>query len=103
VVAVADRAMAGYGNQIIIDHGFGYKTMYAHLQEFKVRKGERVNRGQIIGTVGNTGKSTSPHLHYEVWKNNTPVNPINYFFNDITPEQYEEMLIISQRPSQTMD
>jgi murein DD-endopeptidase MepM/ murein hydrolase activator NlpD len=102
-VLVADRAMSGYGNQIIIDHGFGYKTMYAHLQEFKVRRGERVNRGQVIGTVGNTGKSTSPHLHYEVWKSNKPVNPINYFFNDITPEQYEEMLILSQRPSQTMD
>ncbi len=103
VVVVADRAMSGYGNQIIIDHGFGYKTMYAHLQEFKVRRGEKVHRGQIIGTVGNTGKSTSPHLHYEVWKSEKPVNPINYFFNDITPEQYEEMLILSQRPSQTMD
>jgi murein DD-endopeptidase MepM/ murein hydrolase activator NlpD len=103
VVIVSDRAKTGYGNQIIIDHGFGYKTMYAHLQSFKVRKGERVKRGQVIGTVGSTGKSTSPHLHYEVWKNNVPVNPINYFFNDITPEQYEEILILSQRPSQTMD
>lgn len=102
-VIVSDRAQAGYGNQIIIDHGFGYKTMYAHLQGMKVRRGERVKRGQVIGTIGNTGKSTSPHLHYEVWKNNKPVNPINYFFNDITPEQYEEMLILSQRPSQTLD
>ncbi|MBW6460506.1 MAG: M23 family metallopeptidase [Bacteroidales bacterium] len=103
VVYSSQRARAGYGNQIIIDHGFGFQTMYAHLQELKVRKGQRVKRGQVIGTVGNTGKSTSPHLHYEVWKNNRPVNPINYFFNDITPEQYEEMLILSQRPSQTMD
>ncbi|MFO7613748.1 MAG: M23 family metallopeptidase [Bacteroidales bacterium] len=103
VVFSSQRARGGYGNQIIIDHGFGFKTMYAHLQEFKVRKGQRVKRGQVIGTVGNTGKSTSPHLHYEVLKNNKPVNPINYFFNDITAEQYEEMLILSQRPSQSMD
>ncbi len=103
LVEAADRSKSGYGNQIVIDHGFGYKTMYAHLQSFKVRAGQQVTRGQIIGTVGSTGKSTSPHLHYEVWKNNVPVDPINYFFNDITPEQYEEMLILSQRPSQTMD
>ena len=103
VVITSERSKTGYGNQIVIDHGFGYKTMYAHLQSFKVRLGERVTRGQIIGTVGSTGKSTSPHLHYEVWKSNKPINPINYFFNDITPEQYEEMLILSQRPSQTMD
>ncbi|MDX9907331.1 MAG: M23 family metallopeptidase [Bacteroidales bacterium] len=102
-VLQADRSKTGYGNQIVIDHGFGYKTMYAHLQSFKVRAGETVKRGQVIGTLGSTGKSTSPHLHYEVWKNSTPVDPINYFFNDITPEQYEEMLILSQRPSQTMD
>ncbi len=103
VVREADRSKSGYGNQIVIDHGFGYKTMYAHLQSFKVRVGQEVKRGQVIGTIGSTGKSTSPHLHYEVWKNNVPVNPINYFFNDITPEQYEEILILSQRPSQTMD
>jgi hypothetical protein len=103
VVESAERSKGGYGNQIVINHGFGYKTMYAHLQSFKVRNGERVTRGQVIGTVGSTGKSTSPHLHYEVWKSNKPINPINYFFNDVTPEQYEEMLILSQRPSQTMD
>lgn len=102
-VISAERSMGGYGNQIIIDHGFGYKTMYAHLQSIKVRAGEKVTRGQIIGTIGSTGKSTSPHLHYEVWKSNSPVNPINYFFNDLSPQQYEEMLILSQRPSQTMD
>jgi murein DD-endopeptidase MepM/ murein hydrolase activator NlpD len=103
VVMESDRSKAGYGNQIVIDHGFGYKTMYAHLQSYKVRAGEKVKRGQIIGTVGTTGKSTSPHLHYEVWKNNKPVDPINYFFNDVSPEQYEEILIRSQSPSQTMD
>lgn len=103
IVEQAGRSKAGYGNWVIIDHGFGYKTMYAHLQGFKVKRGERVIRGQVIATVGNTGKSTSPHLHYEVWKNNRPIDPINYFFNDITPEQYEEMVALSQRPSQSMD
>lgn len=103
VVVECGRSKGGYGNVVILDHGFGYKTMYAHLQGFKVRKGERVTRGQVIATVGNTGKSTSPHLHYEVWKNSKPVDPINYFFNDITPEQYDEMVALSQRPSQTMD
>lgn len=103
VVFAAERSKGGYGNQIIIDHGFGYKTMYAHLQAFKVRAGDHVKRGQVIGYLGSTGKSTSPHCHYEVWKSNQPVNPINYFFNDITPAQYEEILILSQSPSQTMD
>jgi len=103
VVMSAERSKGGYGNQIIIDHGFGYKTMYAHLQSFKVRAGQEVKRGQIIGALGSTGKSTSPHCHYEVWKNNKPVDPINYFFNDLTPQQYEDMLFFSQHPSQTMD
>lgn len=103
LVVEAGRSKGGYGNVVIVDHGFGYKTMYAHLQEIKVRVGQRVTRGEIIATSGSTGKSTSPHLHYEVWKNNKPIDPINYFFNDITPEQYDEMLMLSQRPSQTMD
>ena len=103
VVITSERSKGGYGNQIIIDHGFGYKTMYAHLQAFKVRAGEQVKRGQVIGKIGSTGKSTSPHCHYEVWKNNKPVDPINYFFNDLTAQQYEEILILSQNPSQTMD
>jgi murein DD-endopeptidase MepM/ murein hydrolase activator NlpD len=103
VVISAERSKGGYGNQIIIDHGFGYKTMYAHLQAFKVKAGDQVKRGQVIGAIGSTGKSTSPHLHYEVWKSNQAVNPINYFFNDVSPQQYEEMLMLSQRPSQTMD
>jgi len=102
-VVEVGRSKGGYGNVVILDHGFGYKTMYAHLQGFSVKKGQRVTRGQVIANVGNTGKSTSPHLHYEVWKNNKPIDPINYFFNDITPEQYDEMVALSQRPSQTMD
>jgi murein DD-endopeptidase MepM/ murein hydrolase activator NlpD len=102
-VIEAARSKGGYGNVIMIDHGFGYKTMYAHLHQFRAKKGDRVKRGQVIATVGSSGKSTSPHLHYEVHKNNTPINPINYFFNDLTPEQYDQVLMLSQRPSQTMD
>ena len=102
-VIEAARSKGGYGNVVVIDHGFGYKTMYAHLHQIKVRQGEKVKRGQIIAAVGSSGKSTSPHLHYEVWKNSQPINPVNYFFNDLTAEQYDEILMLSQRPSQTMD
>jgi murein DD-endopeptidase MepM/ murein hydrolase activator NlpD len=93
----------GYGNEVIIDHGYTYRTVYAHLSRIFVKPGQRIQRGQIIGYVGNTGKSTSPHLHYEVRKNFIPLNPIYFFFNDITPEQFQMMLDLSQQPSQTMD
>jgi len=103
-VVVAGRdAQGGYGNQVWIDHGFSYRTVYAHLSRVFVKPGQKILRGQIIGYVGNTGKSTSPHLHYEVRKNGVPVNPIYFFFNDITPEQFQQMLDLSARPSQTMD
>ncbi|MGA2823175.1 MAG: M23 family metallopeptidase [Bacteroidales bacterium] len=93
----------GYGNEIIIDHGYSYKTVYAHLSRIFVKPGQKILRGQIIGYVGNTGKSTSPHLHYEVRKNGVPLNPIYFFFNDLSAEQYKMMLDLSSRPSQTMD
>ncbi|MCX6245301.1 MAG: M23 family metallopeptidase [Bacteroidetes bacterium] len=93
----------GYGNEIIIDHGYSYKTVYAHLSRIFVKPGQKVLRGMIIGYVGNTGKSTSPHLHYEVRKNGIPLNPIYFFFNDLTADQYQMMLDLSSRPSQTMD
>ena len=93
----------GYGNEIIIDHGYSYKTVYAHLSRIFVKPGQKVLRGQIIGYVGNTGKTTSPHLHYEVRKNGVPLNPIYFFFNDLSADQYQMMLNLSSRPSQTMD
>lgn len=102
-VESVERAKGGYGNCIVINHGFGYVTLYAHLSKMDVKRGQKVKRGQVIGRVGNTGKSTSPHLHYEVHKGKRPVDPINYFFNDITPEEYELMIELSQRPSQTLD
>lgn len=103
VVVNAGRNFGGYGNQVIIDHGYTYSTLYAHLSKILVRNGERVKRGQVIGLVGNTGKSTAPHLHYEIRKNNRAVNPIYFFYNDITPDQFELMLELSARPSQSMD
>lgn len=94
---------SGYGNEIIIDHGYSYKTVYAHLSRIFVRNSQKILRGQIIGYVGNTGKSTSPHLHYEVRKNNVPLNPVYFFFNDISPDQFQNILDLSARPSQSMD
>ncbi len=103
VVTKITRSRRGYGNRLTIDHGYGYETMYAHIEEFKVRKGQKVKRGQLIATVGNTGKSTAPHLHYEIRKDNKRVNPIYYFFNDLTPEEYEEVLGLSVLPTQSLD
>ncbi len=90
------RARRGYGNLIEIDHGYGYKTIYAHMEDIKVRPGQRVKRGDVIGTVGNTGLSTAPHLHYEIRKMGRSVNPINYYFNDLTPEEFDAMIELSQ-------
>ncbi len=103
VVELADYNSGGYGNEIMINHGFTYETRYAHLSKIKVKRGQHVKRGEIIGLMGNTGKSTAPHLHYEVLKAGTPLNPIYFFFNDITPAEYEAMLDMSSKPSQTLD
>ncbi len=93
----------GYGNLIVINHGYSYQTYYGHLSRIGVRTGQVVKRGQVIGYVGSTGKSTAPHLHYEVRKSGTPINPIHYFFNDITPAEYLNLIRLSDVPSQTMD
>jgi murein DD-endopeptidase MepM/ murein hydrolase activator NlpD len=93
----------GYGNQIVIDHGYGYQTLYAHMSGFNVRLGQEVKRGDIIGFVGSTGLSTAPHLHYEVHLHNKKVNPINYYFNDLTPEEYDRMIELSMRSGQSFD
>lgn len=98
-----ESAKTGYGNNIIIDHGYGYKTRFAHISKSLVKVGQSVKRGEKIALVGNTGKSTAPHLHYEVIKNGKAVNPINFFFNDLTPQEYDMILELSQLPSQTMD
>lgn len=93
----------GYGKRIIIDHGYGFKTLYAHLHEVNVKVGQKIKRGELIGKVGNTGRSTAPHLHYEVRKNNKTENPVNYYYNDLTPEQYEEVIKVSSRMNMSFD
>jgi len=86
-----------------LDHGFGYETIYAHLSDFNVREGQTVKRGDVIGFVGNTGFSSGPHLHYEVVKNGEKLNPINYYFNDLSPEEYDNLIDISSSASQSFD
>lgn len=93
----------GYGNVVVIDHGFGYRTRYAHLNKFNVKVGQEVKRGEVIGYVGSTGKSTAPHLHYEVEKNRQKVNPVNYYHSDLSPADYEKLLEMSNSSNQSFD
>lgn len=93
----------GLGKHIIIDHGYGYSTVYAHMNGFNVRKGQKVKRGDVIGFVGSTGLSTAPHLHYEVRLNGKHVDPANYFFNDLTPDEYDRMIILAMKSGQSFD
>ena len=93
----------GYGNTVELDHGFGYTTLYAHLYKIIVRKGQNVKRGDVIALVGNTGKSTGPHLHYEVRYQDKPVDPRNFYFYDLTPEQYDQMIQLSNNFGHMLD
>lgn len=94
---------SGYGNCIDIDHGYNYMTRYAHLESILVKPGQKVKRGELIGLVGSTGKSTGPHLHYEVRFKGEPQNPVNYYFMDLSPEEYEEMIEIAENAGHVMD
>ncbi len=102
IVKAAERA-GGYGNKVDIDHGFNYLTRYAHLSKIDVVAGQRVSRGDKIGEVGSTGKSTGPHLHYEVRFKDEPQNPVNYYFFDITPAEYQAMIEASENAGHVMD
>lgn len=93
----------GYGKHVVINHGFSYKTLYGHMSVIKVKRGQKVKRGDVIGLLGSTGLSTGPHIHYEVIKAGRHVDPINYFLNDLTPEEFNEMITISARPNQSFD
>tara|TARA_B100000965_G_scaffold403183_1_gene430721 strand:- start:563 stop:1534 length:972 start_codon:yes stop_codon:yes gene_type:complete len=103
VISKVKRSKRGYGNYVKINHGFGYETLYAHMSKYIVKKGQKVKRGEVIGYVGNTGISTAPHLHYEVRKDNRKINPVNFYYNDLTPEEYEKMLELSSQYNQSFD
>ena len=102
-ISKVKRSRKGYGNHVVINHGFGYKTLYAHMSKYIVKKRQKVKRGDIIGYVGNTGTSVAPHLHYEVHKDGKKINPVNFYYNDLTPEQFEKMLLISSQSNQSFD
>lgn len=103
VVEVVESKRWGYGKSIVINHGFGYKTRYAHLSAFKVKQGQKIKRGELIGLIGSTGKSTGPHLHYEVEKDGKKVNPIAFCHSDLSPDQYELLLEMSENSNKSMD
>lgn len=103
VVRLAGNTGNGYGNHVIINHGYGYETLYGHQYRIKAKVGQRVKRGELIGWVGSTGKSTGPHLHYEVRKNKQHINPIYFFYNDLTPEQFDRIVKLAESSNQSFD
>jgi murein DD-endopeptidase MepM/ murein hydrolase activator NlpD len=103
VVSTAGSTGNGYGNHVIINHSYGYETLYGHMVRVKVRNGQAVKRGEVIGWVGSTGKSTGPHCHYEVHKNGEKINPIYFFFNDLSPEQFDMLLKKAAASNQSLD
>ena len=103
VVTRADNSASGYGNHIVIRHGFGYETLYAHLSKYKARAGQRVKRGDIIGYVGSTGRSEAPHLHYEVHKDGKVVNPINFYYGNISAVEYVAISHLANQENQSLD
>tara|TARA_B100001063_G_scaffold65945_1_gene59924 strand:+ start:817 stop:1794 length:978 start_codon:yes stop_codon:yes gene_type:complete len=103
IISRADNRAIGYGKHIRINHGFGYLTLYAHLNSYNVVRGQNVKKGDIIGFVGNTGRSKGVHLHYEVHKDGKKVNPVNYFYSNLSPEEFDEILKISSQENQSLD
>jgi murein DD-endopeptidase MepM/ murein hydrolase activator NlpD len=101
-VITVKRSFGGYGNEIEIDHGYGFITKYAHLDDFKVKVGQKVKRGECIGFVGNTGRSTAPHLHYEIIKDGKKIDPVHYFYKDINEAEYEKLLELSSQENQSL-
>ena len=102
VIQETSVRFSGYGKMIMIDHGFGYQTRYAHMHDFAIRQGQKVKRGDLIGYVGNTGLSTSSHLHYEVLLNGVLINPVHYFYNDLSPAEYEKIIELASIENQSL-
>jgi len=102
VVDLVQTEFGGYGKNIILDHGFGFTTRYAHMNDFNVKRGQKVKRGDCIGYVGNTGSSTAPHVHYEIMKDGKHVNPVHYFFKDLDPSEYDRILELASRENQSL-
>ena len=103
VAKIAGNAGNGYGNYVVINHGYGYETLYGHMFRVKVKVGERLQRGDVIGYVGSTGKSTGPHCHYEVRKNGQRIDPVYFFYNDLTPEQFNHIIKLAAASNQSFD
>jgi murein DD-endopeptidase MepM/ murein hydrolase activator NlpD len=103
LVAKSDNTASGFGNHIVIRHGFGYETLYAHLSKYKVRAGQRVKRGDVIGYVGSTGRSEGPHLHYEVHKDGKVVNPLNFYYGNISAVEYVAIAQLANQENQSLD
>ncbi|MDT0645856.1 M23 family metallopeptidase [Zunongwangia sp. F260] len=102
-VTRADNRSTGYGNHIRIDHGYGYTSLYGHLYKYNVRRGQTVKRGDVIGFVGSTGRSEAPHLHYEIFKDEDRINPINFYYGNLSPEEFDEILEKAQQENQSLD
>jgi murein DD-endopeptidase MepM/ murein hydrolase activator NlpD len=103
VIKIAGRSDGGYGNHVVINHGYGYETLYGHMLRIKARRGQQVKRGDLIGYVGSTGKSTGPHCHYEVHKNGQKLDPVYFFYNDLSPQQFDQLLKRASASNQSFD
>jgi hypothetical protein len=103
IVEATENLRDGHGKHVVVSHGFGYKTLYAHMSKFNVKPGDKVKRGQVIGFVGSSGTSTAPHLHYEVYKNGKNVDPKHYFFKDLSPEQFDQLVARSSNNGRSFD
>jgi len=99
----ADNGSSGYGKHIRIDHGFGYTSLYAHLDKYNVRRGQEIKRGELIGYVGNTGRSVAPHLHYEIFKDGKRINPMNFYYGNLSPQEYDILVNQARQENQSMD
>lgn len=102
VAGRGDATLSGYGIAVMINHGYGYKTLYGHMSDVKVRRGQKVKRGELIGHVGSSGLASGPHCHYEVWLNGKKVNPVYYFYNDLTPQEYEQVIEAANQENQCL-